>query len=168
MPDEGEHRRAREQREAVAPRRDMDHVDGDHGRRGRDRPFGVADVEQEGRAEVGRAACRGVGRDAGEEVGVAVGRLPHDAGQAAREVGGMLAGAAGDLEDEPGGREHPPERGQDRIPVPPRGRKMQPGAGPRRRRHSSAPSAQAGDFTARAIGIIMTNVLGVAISVFRA
>ena len=58
-----------------------------------------------------------MGTDAAQRVGVAIRRLPREFGQTGREVHGVLAGAAGDLEHPAARRQDPAQDGQDRVAV---------------------------------------------------
>ena len=106
---------ALEQGEAGLPGGDVDHVAGVDGVDLRDGPVALVDVELEGGKEVGEGGLGGPGGDAGEVCGVGFAGLPAQVGEGGGEVDGLLAGAAGNLEEEAGPGQLLEKNGEDLV-----------------------------------------------------
>jgi len=107
-----------QQAPAARPRRDVDHIGGENridvlG----DRPGVRGDVEVQRRAQVGDVRGLGPGFDRGAAVRVGLGRLPRQAGEAGREIGGVLAAAGADLDHQPGFWKHALKNRRDGVAV---------------------------------------------------
>ena len=96
-------------------RRDVDHVDAEHGVGARDRPGRLRCVQRQGGTDVGQRACPGV--DAGAVCRLGVGRLPLQAGEGGGEEGGVLTRSARDFQHGAGGWEVAAEGLQDGFAV---------------------------------------------------
>ena len=99
------------------PWRDVDHVDRHDGVGLRDRPGGRRGVEHARGQEVRQSGRGPMGRDAGERLGVGIGRLPGQVRHRGREVDGVLAAAARDLQYQPALGQHAPQHCEDRLPI---------------------------------------------------
>lgn len=77
----------------------MDHVDAEHRISRRDRPFRVGYIEEDRRFQILRTFEATIGLDAGQCTFVEVSRTPGNARKSRREVTGVFATSAGNLEN---------------------------------------------------------------------
>ena len=100
-----------------SPGRDVDHVDRDDHVGMLDGPGRPCHVEFQRRQEVRQLGCGAMSRDASECARIQVRRLPVQAGQPGREVNGVLAAPARNLEHSPARRQHTAKDIEDRLAV---------------------------------------------------
>lgn len=110
-------RRAGDEPFGRGPWRDVNHVAARHHIGALDRPALRRHVEHKRRQEVGRVGCVTIGTDAGQRVGIGIGRLPEDGRQSFGKIDRMLAAAAGNFEHQPARRQDAAQHVEDRIAV---------------------------------------------------
>ena len=111
-----------EQPEGGRPRRHLQQIHAEHGIGPVHGPLGGARVEADGGADALGMAALAPRFDAVEGFGVELGGLPQEARQVLGEEGGVLPGAAGHFQHQPGAGKHAAKHRKDGALVAPGGR----------------------------------------------